>query len=691
MIQERHLTIVNGCQHARLDIQFPPAGLISVTGRNGIGKTNVLRLNSYALTGIVDRTWGTQASLNKDGTRGGYVEAELLDTVSGTPIKVRRYFSTGTRCPDQLWVADMTPDRPADYTGRQSVDAYLEQLFKVPLRILSQILWVRQGDITWLLTASQTAVDTFLKEVFDARKINIIKDAIWSVAGSIKSFPDRRQTICDLQGMLQILSDTLSEKKEELATLTPQMATAKQVLEDSLSKLNGYIPKAEKDRRVSEAQRAVDTIESSIKALEDQLKALQSKDKVQELTTEELAFFDYYRQLYVDLMPKYREELQVQKIHYGDWERLLQNTTSKRDDALMRKARALEVYTEHENDPKCPLCRSKIKNKGSYRKALRDFTSDPAVIAKLEQTAKDAEVVLKQLQETDHSELHKAEQLFQQADEYLKAGKEAFDALVNRKNALEAQSKEEAQISLLMTQIDSKRQMLADKTRALSELLLLPCEDSDAADQVTAARAAFDRVSKVHADTLKEVLQAEADIASKNQLIQQYQKESEQFTVQEAWRNRLLTIRESTQNTGIPFRFLAAKIKALNDEMQVYSTIARLDFTVFLDPEAHVFKYTRGSEAFPAARLSGGEKAMAAVIVQLAVLHTVHPGLGVIAMDEPDAALFGDNKAKIIEVLKAVSNTVLGTSGIALIATHDEDVMACCSNNINIEQAKEDQ
>lgn len=77
---------------------------------------------------------------------------------------------------------------------------------------------------------------------------------------------------------------------------------------------------------------------------------------------------------------------------------------------------------------------------------------------------------------------------------------------------------------------------------------------------------------------------------------------------------------------------------------------------------------------------------MAATILQLAVLRVVSPALGVIALDEPDAPLFGDNKAKMAEILKAVRDSLLGANGIALIATHDEDIMSCCSSNINIEE-----
>ena len=349
MIRERFLHVVNGCQHKELSITFPESGLISVTGRNGIGKTNVLRLNSYALTGIVDRAWGTQASLNRDGTRGGYAEVELLDTRTNDLLKVRRHFTTSTRCPDMLWINDLTEGRDPDVTGRQSVDAHLEGLFGVPMKILSQILWVRQGDITWLLTASQTSVDTFLKEVFDARKINTIKDAIWAVANRIQGYMPLDATIEDIEQKINLAVIELDDLHKKEAMLIPEEVKAKQVVENALAGLQGTIPAVEKASRIAKATADWESAKSKLDTVKAELKNLKARKPPQEFTSEETTFYTFYRTLVMEQFPTMQEQYMVALNHYKDWESLLNRDRQERTALERQKQTLCLPYTDEED------------------------------------------------------------------------------------------------------------------------------------------------------------------------------------------------------------------------------------------------------------------------------------------------------------------------------------------------------
>jgi DNA repair exonuclease SbcCD ATPase subunit len=45
------LEVVNFCQHLRRVIRFPDDGMLAILGRNGTGKTNLVRAVRFALTG----------------------------------------------------------------------------------------------------------------------------------------------------------------------------------------------------------------------------------------------------------------------------------------------------------------------------------------------------------------------------------------------------------------------------------------------------------------------------------------------------------------------------------------------------------------------------------------------------------------------------------------------------------------
>lgn len=73
------LRLANICQHAALTTDIKP-GLTAVIGRNGSGKTSLLRALVYGLTGLVDGSWGSQQSLQKDGSVVvGSVEVDFTD------------------------------------------------------------------------------------------------------------------------------------------------------------------------------------------------------------------------------------------------------------------------------------------------------------------------------------------------------------------------------------------------------------------------------------------------------------------------------------------------------------------------------------------------------------------------------------------------------------------------------------
>lgn len=689
MIRERFLHIENGCQHSSLDITFPDSGLISITGRNGIGKTNILRLNAYALTGVVDRAWGSQSDMSKDGTTGGFVQVELLDTVKGVPIKVRRHFTSSTRYPDMLWHTDMSEDAEPDIKGRQAVDAYLEVLYGVPMKILSQILWIRQGDITWLLTASKTSVDSFLKDVFDASKVDKIKEALWGAANSIVSYAVPEFDPDVLQNMLESTKQEVEALRKDIPVKQDEVEEVARKLEDIVSGLSGMVSPDMKTQRVTQARSVYEQAVGAVDKLRQELAVLTSALKVPTLTDQEQQFFDYYQKLLTTDYPELQNKLRIQTNRYEDWKSLVDRCKQEQESLQSQKENMLRVFSLHEQDKKCPLCSHEIEHTKTFKKNLKELTADKTSLAAIDKRIKELDSEIALLLADKHEELKEATELADAGRTYLEQGKAVYTALVSRKEQLEQQAKNEYRSKDIQNLINQWDSTVAQKKKELDNANSLVCGDSEKVKERDTLRAFHTQLSNEVLTMTKALSAKEEYIRNSEIKIKELREVQELYKFQESWRDALLELREATQNSRIPARFLKNKIEQLNKEMQVFSEIAHLDFFVELNTDTHQFEYIRNGAEHPAARLSGGEKSMAAVIVQLAVLNVVRPQLGVIAMDEPDAALFGENKFKMCEVLMAVRNSLLGTNGVALIATHDEDVMNCCSTNINVERVNE--
>ena len=152
-------------------------GLTAVTGRNGSGKTTVLRGLMYALTGVVDGSWGTQSDLQKDGTIDpGYAEATLVG--NNRELVIRRFYTSGVKFPDRI------TERQEDGTfkevaiRRAQVDAYMQNIFGIPCRFMFQLCWCRQAQLDVMLTSPAATINTFLGVVFNMQNVEKLRDKL---------------------------------------------------------------------------------------------------------------------------------------------------------------------------------------------------------------------------------------------------------------------------------------------------------------------------------------------------------------------------------------------------------------------------------------------------------------------------------------------------------------------------------
>lgn len=281
MITETRVVIHNGCQHKDLDIPVVPGSTYAVCGPNACGKTNFLQLNSFGLTGAVDRSWGSQSELCRDGTKDGFVEVHLIDTTSNKSYIIKRHFISGAKNPDTL------KSDGSEVVGREKVDAFLSSLFGVPMRILADLLWVRQGQITWLLSASPTSVYNFLNSLFDTSKLKKIKDILMEESSRVLMYAEDAGALIRIREELKSL--VIPDKSSEY-TLREQLKS----VEESIASLpSGGVPAQFKEQEIRNAERDLKMWE---RARETALKDIReaSTDPVPWLTEKHIKWLELY-------------------------------------------------------------------------------------------------------------------------------------------------------------------------------------------------------------------------------------------------------------------------------------------------------------------------------------------------------------------------------------------------------------
>lgn len=175
----------NICQYDDADVPIE-GGLTAVCGRNGMGKTSFLRALAYGLTGLVDGSWGTQQNLQKDGTADpGWVEVHISGSDN---LVIRRFSTSSTKFPDRvLRTVNGVVSEVA--VRRKEVDRYMNTVFGIPVALMFQIMWGRQGRLDDLLTSPPALVNTFLASVFDTKRLDKIREKLKLQIDTIANVP----------------------------------------------------------------------------------------------------------------------------------------------------------------------------------------------------------------------------------------------------------------------------------------------------------------------------------------------------------------------------------------------------------------------------------------------------------------------------------------------------------------------
>ena len=279
----KDVTLFNFCQFEKLHYDLTD-GITRVYAPNGAGKTNFLRGITYALTGWCDPSWGTQSDLQKDGTSSpGYAQVTL--DIDGIDYTLRRYVTAGSKTADSLSCED-----PKLYIEkRQRVNAFLEEHLPVTLPILAQLMWLRQGGLVWLLTATTASINAFLGLIFDTKKLEKLREVLKLVISQIadirgdqepkiQHWKEVLETMPDIEGLEKELAD-LNATYMELATYSGKMILRESDQKKKLEELQG--PISLQSKKVQDLEAAIEANMAYLHEIPGNISMLQAVQKKQ--------------------------------------------------------------------------------------------------------------------------------------------------------------------------------------------------------------------------------------------------------------------------------------------------------------------------------------------------------------------------------------------------------------------------
>ena len=661
MYRVTHVTLHNICQYSDTSFNLD-VGLTAVCGRNGNGKTNLLRALVYGLTGLVDGGWGSQQTLQKDGTADpGYVSV----TLSGSDEKlvIRRFSVSGPKFPDTI--VHVRGDEQATVAQRRKeVDAYLESVFGIPCSLLFQICWGRQNQLPILLTAPSSVISTFLSNVFNTKYLEYVRDKIKTVLGTIASYDGVDAVLKEQKERLIALpnaSDLEARMAERGASIEKQRALCAEL-------------QAKSSGRMSPEQ-----WEEEHRALEDQAKKLE--DELRSLTVTEMALLDRDTTAYEHMLGDLTSALSQAKDAELQQKSAVEACVADKkaiENRLAANASLYKTVTEELSAPVqvCSLCGAEVKDVEAYRRKqcfeLTGFESFELFTASIEET------ITKETEE------------LKRCDAFLKAGKnqlkelrtliktltddsDTISSLVAASRRRDKQKLLEGRLGLVkerLASVEAQQPLSEDEVNALisAKADLSAMEDEE--------RSCVEELARVQ--TSKEFLEADIKRLEEQQL---------QASVNNNARDMLIAIRDVLSRDRAQARYLDSKIEEINDRLGSFMRSTDLPFSLRLNPQTHLFEYTTiEGHVHPAGHLSGAQLNISAVLLQMAIFEVVQPQINLFLVDEPSEALDDQNKMMMAGLFQRMNNLLPAIEGVMLIVTRDWQLIDSCNNQINISE-----
>lgn len=676
MFRLTRLKMHNICQYEDIDVPLE-LGLMAVCGRNGSGKTTLLRGLVYALTGLVDGSWGNQTDLQKDGTADpGWVELTLTDHTRD--LTIRRFSTSGVKFADT--VTEHTSEGTAVVAQRRrTVDSYLSGIYGIPCDLLFQICWGRQGQMDTLLTAPAAFINSFLSSVFDTKYMETIRSK------------------------LKIQIDTVAQLS---ASCLDAIEVSKGILNDfPLSFIQ------DKEKHVTEMDAEIDNILKGLAHIEVQIRnAPDPVEWEQAKRTEEDKLNMCKRELHaLSLEPVVREDGPAPEFFAKDLSAELHSIEislnqitndyrlkdSQYQSALkqvdQQKERLEQVERNHSekvarlNEPStiCHLCKGTIVDTEAYElNKVRMITGLDSREAFERAHLEDVRLLQKGITdwETRANALNEElSGLFKRTDELVKYQediKQKF-SYATEYEAWESYTQRVQSYKDQIEQLQAHLKQLEDNPPATEELHVVYKQQQSILQSYKTNRA----------NLIAEINDLKAGRAMHEMSLEENTKLAQQYEINKEARQVLVKLRDVFSQHRVQARYLKSKISELNDKIAEFLRLTDMPFSLTLNEETHVFEYVT-AEGFthPAAHLSGAQKNISAVVLQMAIFEVVQPNINLFLVDEPSESLDDENKIIMADLFQRMNRMLPAIEGTMMIVSRDMQLIDSCENVLNVSE-----
>lgn len=680
----KRLHLKNWCQHEDLEVEFS-TGLVGIVGKNGAGKSNVIRGLVFALTGYVT---GKKDDYVRYGTSAGSTSVDFVEDSTQTVYRiVRNVHNSGIELYRQTGSEfELVSDKATH------VREILSDLVPLSPDVAQQIFAVPQEDMVSLLRETPSKRAEILQRVFDLQFFARVRQKLLNV---LKTADLKAQ---DLQSRILLLKDQESAKVQYLSTFAElpdreSLDSGIALLSKEYEGLAGRLG-AQKMREyllplLQQLTEERSEVLSRIEAPEPVYPADLSKEELEH----ELAVFEESASELRNLLklldsaiktpkPEPFDHAQLEALEQLQAEESARHTEARKHWDMVRGCGTSGI---------CPTCRQPTEW------TERHLSEAQAAVVNLRQSLEARKPVLEKMREEER--LHRrAEAAYERLWEEIREHRDGCtpetaavvleDAKLRLSEALcsverlketlgRVQGWETAQSQWLLEQ-QNLEERLASLDTSLAEITANPAmqtpELTDREEVEARLEVLTEQIQELKDKQLQRIqldaYAAELDAIRQDRL--SYERSYEESNPQ--LREDIRVLADILHAKNLPARVAFDIYRALSDTLNVYLQDLDAPYRVELqDNGDFVCVFDTGMRQL-ASRLSGGEKMMLSVAFRLA-LHFVfatNDAGGFIFLDEPTTFLDERNRDALVKVLNTLKTSPKFRDIQIFVVTHDE-------------------
>ena len=699
----KKVKVVNGFQHGKLEFEF--GDFNSIVGPNGCGKSNLLELIAYALTGKF-HVPGTKDTMVKEGQEKGKVT--LWADVDGEEVEISAAIGKSNR---SLKRGDLKIGKSAEV-----LDYIKNNLLKTEFDIVNQTSIIRQQDFTkGLFDSPSVRMAAFMRlaglnDIEKKREVLLEEKTLRTPPMMAFNVEEAQRTADDYQARIDALEKETAEIEADLDNDTYKQYKAAIDNVDRAAKLAEDI--ATKIKQLDEAQDALDdaaaakdvaqaNLDEVEKILSDHSQAykdaLSAKSKIVDHNNKVTK-----KQEYQKALQEAKGALMALKPVPDTFDREdelteLETVVAEAVSDMRQKDQASKMV---EGKSQCPTCQQNIADSSALLHQLNTEAMDLQLIV---EEAKAAVAAVKSEKEewqkryNDYTnsmrsyrqeidsctrllesmddvgdEIMQADEFNDIIDVYEDAEKEAAKFRGELRLETEKYSAAESNVNSLTAEINTLKSQMPEEASALNL--------DDMRDYV----AAYDEANEQVLTWKGEIKQLKERVESERERIENMETAIDKVERMSAYTQTLEFARTVLKRDAFPAGKVSMFIERVLMYANTYLETLEAGFSISFDTATGFIanKHSTGV-SIRADRLSGGEKVTFAIAFRFAV-NQIRSETGFIILDEPTNHLDESHIDRVAELLSTVKER-LAQDVQVIVVTHSDKVAAVADKRLEMD------